>query len=144
MLLNYSISFRKKVQQSPHLNRPPWIVIKNVHVPVHQIDVNVTNPVVEERDTREDRRVLAAVQNDIAAVVIADTMMVIDIMRDTRIGDLIVAETSAEIVMGESLYMCILLYCLTSQHSSSRRSETKTEEQLSQCKQNLNPIPTTI
>ena len=96
-------------------------MIKNVHVPVHQIDVNVTNPVVEERDTREDRRVLATVQNDIAAVVIVDTM------RNTRIEDLIVAETSAEIVMGESLLCAYssIISLVTTVHQEDQKQKLK-------------------
>ena len=125
-MCTFDFSCRKRLQQRPD---PPWIVIENVHVPVHQIDVNVTNPVVEKRDTRGDRGVLAAVQTGTAVVVIADTTTVTD--------TLIEGLTVAEIVIGES---CVhtSIYCLTSHHSSSRRTETRSEEQSSKCKENFN------
>lgn len=100
-------------------------MIKNVHAPVHLIDVN---PVVKKRDTREDPEVLAVVQNG-TVVAIVNIMIVTDIMTDTQIEDL----TVVGIVIGQFIivHVCILYLCLTSHHSSSRRLETKAEEQTS-------------
>ena len=76
MYFNKSVACRRKLQLGPETNpqtNPPWIEIRNIHAPVHPIDVNVTIPVVGER---KDQGVPAAAQSDTAIVTI-------DIMIDT-------------------------------------------------------------